>query len=164
MTYNIISNNKIADDWPPATDISSFDRTPESLGYNFLGEKSIELFSPVNATDIFSDEIQLAPLADNGGTTLTHMPLEGSKLIDVGGNPENKEQYDQRGAPFSRISSSGRIDIGAVEASDVSCPKTIAFDAGPNLRVCADSVIFKPSQLPLPVGQARGQSGHQHTP
>lgn len=67
---------------------------------------------------------QLAPLADNGGSTLTHALLPGSPAIDAG-NPlavaslDGVPLYDQRGAPFVRVfSGSGDawIDIGAFEA------------------------------------------------
>jgi predicted outer membrane repeat protein len=67
----------------------------------------------------------LGPLADNGGPTLTHALLSGSPAIDagdsaveegVGGTP----QFDQRGAPFGRVSDGDlaediAVDIGAFE-------------------------------------------------
>jgi hypothetical protein len=73
----------------------------------------------------------LGPLDDNGGLTRTHLPLQGSPLIDAG-NPDTamlpplvygsftfSGEYDQRGEPNNRIidggSQSARIDIGAVE-------------------------------------------------
>ncbi len=65
----------------------------------------------------------LGPLADNGGSTLTHALLPGSPAIGagdaalrpgVGATPE----FDQRGAPFSRVVGA-RIDIGAVEQTGV---------------------------------------------
>jgi CSLREA domain-containing protein len=61
----------------------------------------------------------LAPLADNGGPTLTHALLPGSPAINrgdltavagVGDVPE----FDQRGAPFGRVFWV-RIDIGSFE-------------------------------------------------
>jgi hypothetical protein len=66
---------------------------------------------------------RLGPLAANGGSTLTHMPLPGSPVIGAGdpafvpgvnGAPE----FDQRGAPFTRLAGA-RIDIGAVEVQAV---------------------------------------------
>lgn len=57
----------------------------------------------------------LGPLADNGGLTRTHLPTEFSFAIDTGNASfAPPPQYDQRGAPFTRVSG-GRIDIGAVE-------------------------------------------------
>jgi CSLREA domain-containing protein len=62
---------------------------------------------------------KLAPLAGNGGPTMTHALVPGSPAINAGdpaavagmsGVPLN----DQRGAPFTRVYG-GRIDIGAFE-------------------------------------------------
>ena len=55
----------------------------------------------------------MAPLADNGGPTRTHLPLEGSPVIDAG-NTTSSLGFDQRGEAFDRVFGS-RIDIGAVE-------------------------------------------------
>ena len=52
----------------------------------------------------------LAPLGDNGGTTLTHALLSGSPAIDAGNN--TTFLYDQRG--FSRVVGQS-ADIGAFE-------------------------------------------------
>ena len=57
----------------------------------------------------------LAPLQDNGGPTLTHLPLPGSPAIDAG-DPEfaRPPYHDQRGSCFYRVFGR-RIDIGSVE-------------------------------------------------
>ncbi|MEX2316830.1 MAG: choice-of-anchor Q domain-containing protein [Pirellulales bacterium] len=62
----------------------------------------------------------LAPLADNGGPTLTHSLLTGSLAIDAGYPYYTGIPYDQRGAPFSRVRNGDglpgtRMDIGAFE-------------------------------------------------
>jgi hypothetical protein len=56
----------------------------------------------------------LAPLDDNGGPTLTMLPLEGSPVIDAG-DPAiaNAPASDQRGGDYLRVY--GTIDLGAVE-------------------------------------------------
>jgi hypothetical protein len=54
---------------------------------------------------------KLGPLQNNGGTTLTEMPLAGSPLIDAGSN-SGVSATDQRGD--KRIVG-GTVDIGAVE-------------------------------------------------
>lgn len=66
----------------------------------------------------------LGPLAENGGATRTHGLLTGSPAIDSGsfdvppGSPASAPEFDQRGAPFSRVVGA-RIDIGAVEQTGV---------------------------------------------
>lgn len=59
-------------------------------------------------------DFKFGPLQDNGGFTLSKLPLAGSILID-NGHIGGGESYDQRGAGFERILN-GRIDIGAVES------------------------------------------------
>lgn len=70
---------------------------------------------------------QLAALANNGGTTQTHMPLAGSPVLDKGSVAGLGLTTDQRGAP--RITDAASIanatggdgsDIGAVEATFLS--------------------------------------------
>lgn len=62
----------------------------------------------------------LSPLADHGGPMLTHALLPGSPAIGAGsldlppGAPIAQPEFDQRGAPFTRIAGE-RIDMGAVE-------------------------------------------------
>jgi len=53
-------------------------------------------------------------LANNGGPTLTMMPLPAGNLIGLGVPTDTEDSSDQRG--FSRISSGGAIDIGAVQS------------------------------------------------
>lgn len=69
----------------------------------------------------------LAPLADNGGPTQTHLLLPGSPAINRGdlsavAGVDGVPAFDQRGAGYARIFG-GRIDIGAFEyqaASDLN--------------------------------------------
>ena len=66
----------------------------------------------------------LGPLADNGGPTLTQLPLFGSPVVDAGDPAAvagvTVPQFDQRGNPYPRVFDGGgsldaRIDIGATE-------------------------------------------------
>jgi len=60
----------------------------------------------------------LGPLQDNGGPTLTHMPLPGSPAINAGDpNFTPPPLHDQRGSCFYRVFGRprGRIDVGSVE-------------------------------------------------
>jgi hypothetical protein len=57
----------------------------------------------------------LGPLQDNGGPTLTHLPLPGSPAIDAGDPSFTRPPYhDQRGPCFYRVFGR-RIDVGSVE-------------------------------------------------
>jgi hypothetical protein len=56
-------------------------------------------------------DAMLGSLADNGGNTLTHLPLPGSPVIDAG-DPATMGGMDQTGGP--RVID-GRIDMGSVE-------------------------------------------------
>lgn len=62
----------------------------------------------------------LSPLQDNGGTTLTRLPLTGSPAIDpTGGDITTPFPFDQRGN--ERLENS-IVDIGAVETPAVAEP------------------------------------------
>ena len=75
-------------------------QTPDANG-NLIG-------APENPIDPL-----LAPLANNGGPTLTHALLAGSPAIDAGSNPDGF-LFDQRGEPFVR-ELNGQADMGAFE-------------------------------------------------
>jgi hypothetical protein len=62
---------------------------------------------------------QLGPLQDNGGPTFTHYLPLGSPAIDAG-DPSfvPPPDYDQRGAPFVRVSGIG-LDMGSVEREQI---------------------------------------------
>jgi hypothetical protein len=59
----------------------------------------------------------LAPLADNGGLTMTRALLSGSPAIDHGDNVA-MTAYDQRGPGFSRVVGD-EADIGAFEVQPI---------------------------------------------
>lgn len=63
--------------------------------------------------DTISADPQLAPLAENGGPTRTHLLLSGSVAIDRGSNLLGRA-YDQRGPGFPRVKGAA-ADIGATE-------------------------------------------------
>ncbi|NET45747.1 DUF4347 domain-containing protein [Okeania sp. SIO2B3] len=78
---------------------------------NLIGTGSaIEIFNGDNDQTGVTDPL-LEDLADNGGPTLTHLPLPNSPAVDAGSNP-NALTTDQRGEP--RFVGEG-VDIGAVE-------------------------------------------------
>jgi hypothetical protein len=69
--------------------------------------------SNVPADTILYTDPRLAPLADNGGPTRTHMLLADSPAIDRGDNDFNRA-FDQRGPGFARVKGAF-ADIGAIE-------------------------------------------------
>ena len=62
---------------------------------------------------IFTNNPRLGPLTDNGGRTLTHLPLADSPAIDAGNNLPLFGN-DQRGSGFPRVKGAA-TDIGSVE-------------------------------------------------
>ena len=90
---------------------------PDLFG-SILSEEGVNLLSSLYGVDgtfsgIVADPL-LAPLADNGGPTLTMLPLPGSPAIDSGGSTDLT--VDQRG--FPRVLGT-RVDIGSVETEPV---------------------------------------------
>lgn len=75
-----------------------------------------------NGGNVFATDPLLGPLQNNGGPTLTRLPLTGSPLIDAGDpaftGPPNT---DQRGTGFARIVN-GVVDIGATEYAAAAPP------------------------------------------
>jgi hypothetical protein len=81
-----------------------------SQGYNLTNSAT----SPLDqTTDITDTAALLGPLADNGGPTMTHLPLDGSPAIDAMPVAECDVATDQRGIPRPQ---NDTCDIGAVEA------------------------------------------------
>lgn len=87
------------------------DATVQSLGGNYVDDLSCAVTAPTDHQGDLPDPF-LGPLADNDGMTQTHMPQDGSPLID-GGNCNGAIMTDQRGVPRPQ---GYRCDIGAVEA------------------------------------------------
>ena len=79
-----------------------------SGSHNLIGTADV----PLPADTIRADPL-LAPLADNGGPTPTHILRRGSPAVDRGSNLLDL-RHDQRGRPYPRVR--GRsADIGATE-------------------------------------------------
>ena len=79
-----------------------------SDGFNLADDGHCNLTGPGDQANVTA---QLGPLQDNGGPTLTHLPLAGSLAIDHGTNA-GCPAIDQRGAPRPF---GAACDIGAVE-------------------------------------------------
>jgi hypothetical protein len=87
--------------------------TVTSRGYNVCSDDGGGLLT--GPGDQINTDPLLGPLQDNGGPTLTHLPLTGSPAIDAGDPSFTRPPYhDQRGPCFYRVFGR-RIDIGSVE-------------------------------------------------
>ena len=103
---------------------SAEDAGPDLFGrfdvaFSLVGDSdAATLDETVPGSSLLGIDPLLGPLADNGGPTLTHLPLPGSPLIDAG-DPgfTPPPDFDQRGDGFPRVVG-GRIDIGAVEVGE----------------------------------------------
>ena len=129
----IATNTRSTDDDPAADDISGdFSQISK---FNLIGaaDNATGIAHGVQNNQVGSSAAPIAPLlgplANNGGTAETHLPLAGSPAIDAGdpmftpgeGNPP--VETDQRG--LERIvdgdgNAVPRIDIGSVEAPEGS--------------------------------------------
>jgi hypothetical protein len=87
--------------------------TVTSHGYNISSDDGGGVLTAPG--DQINTDPLLGPLQDNGGPTLTHLPLLGSPAIDAGDpNFTPPPSRDQRGPCFHRVFGR-RIDIGSVE-------------------------------------------------
>ena len=94
--------------------------TPSSFGYNVESENTCALIEP---SDLVNTDPLLAPLASNGGNSLTHLLNPGSPAIDSG-DPSKCTALDQRGVTRPQ---GGGCDRGAVEM-DSSTPTLVPTD------------------------------------
>jgi hypothetical protein len=92
-----------------------------SQGYNVSSDDGGGLLN--GPGDQINTDPLLGPLQDNGGPTLTHLPLPGSPAIDAGDpNFTSPPLRDQRGVCFYRVFGR-RIDVGSVETQpEPRCP------------------------------------------
>ena len=87
--------------------------TVTSHGYNISSDDGGGLLT--GPGDQINTDPLLGPLQDNGGLTLTHLPMPASPAIDAGDPNFTRPPYhDQRGACFYRVFGR-RIDVGSVE-------------------------------------------------
>jgi hypothetical protein len=85
------------------------DNHPTSQGNNLSSDTTCNF---TTSTDREGGDARLGPLAANGGTTKTHLPLPGSPVLNAG-NAASLDPTDQRGKTRIQF---GVVDIGAVEA------------------------------------------------
>jgi predicted outer membrane repeat protein len=106
VTYSSIIAGNHAPDGGTATDIATIHAITGA--HNLIGSADAAL-----PPDTLGGDPRLAPLADNGGATLTHALLPDSPAIDAGSNPSHLAA-DQRGGTYARVSGAA-ADIGAFE-------------------------------------------------
>jgi hypothetical protein len=102
-------------------------------GYNLVANISGTVFSGTTTGNVTGVPANLGALANNGGTTLTHLPALGSPAINAG-NPNSAicPILDQRGQTRPQ---GGRCDIGAVETVIGAASTITAFAGTPQSTV-----------------------------
>src|SRR5690606_30241003 len=96
-----VRNSIIADNIDvPAVygDLDTYVQGPIDVDYSLIGVPSSVAADSVTAGtgNLVGVDPKLGPLADNGGATLTHLPLEGSPAIDTGDPAFTGLTTDQR--------------------------------------------------------------------
>jgi hypothetical protein len=136
LTNSTISGNSAASaggiyyaqgQYPTTSEISNTIFNAGALGENIVNNGATVISHGYNLSsddgggvlngpgDQINTDPLLGPLEDNGGPTLTHLPLTGSPAIDAGHPSFTRPPYhDQRGSCFYRVFGR-RIDIGSVE-------------------------------------------------
>jgi len=122
-----LQNTIVAGNWRRTTgatpdDVSGQDPVGSASGYNLIGDPSaaVGLVDGVNGNIVGSGgpgPLNVATVLDpvlsnNGGRTLTHVLVGGSRAINAGSTGLLFSSTDQRGLPRT---SSSSVDIGAVE-------------------------------------------------
>jgi hypothetical protein len=103
-----------------AADSTTLDVDFVSEGFNISDDDSCGLD---HSTDMVVSDVMLSELGDWGGSTPTHMPLEGSPAIDMGGT--DCPRKDQRGYKRPTDGNDDGIaicDCGAVEYNSYPLP------------------------------------------
>jgi predicted outer membrane repeat protein len=153
LSHSIVAGNADSSGQAPDVKGSFYQRHHSLIGDN-RGNNRPE--APVGSPDANGNLVggpihgvidpKLGPLADNGGPTLTHLPLPGSPVIDAG-DPSfepgvgDAPEFDQRGAPYARIFG-GRIDIGAYECQEAAGAFIADFN-GDGFNDGADFLIWQ---------------------
>ena len=121
---NLAISNTILNAGASGENIFNNGGTVTSHGYNISSDNGGGYLN--GPGDQINTDPLLGPLQDNGGPTLTHMPLPGSPAIDTGDpNFTPPPFHDQRGPCFYRVFGRHhwRIDVGSVEVQpQPRCP------------------------------------------
>jgi hypothetical protein len=156
----LFSNSIVSGNTSHHSSVGDISGTASSAsGFNFIGDGG-GLANGVNGNIVGNVDPQLAPLANNGGGTLTMLPLAASPVIDAGSNALIPAGIttDQRGAGYPRIVN-GTVDIGAVEYPNqpaaavitVTPPPTQSAVAGQSTAVSLGSFTGAGASSPFTV-------------
>ena len=118
-TGGIVSlHNSILDSGTGGVECAIYVNNLNRAGIKFLGRNILADSScgTPRGSDLVGVDPHLKPLADNGGPTLTHLPLPASPAINLAGGTD--VGYDQRGVSRPQW---GQPDIGAVEVFKPVC-------------------------------------------
>jgi hypothetical protein len=123
LSNSLVSGNTAPLGQEIRQDASTTSGAFNSQGHNLFGEHGAAGVDGVtlSASDLIlagTASTAIGPLANNGGTTLTHLPVAGSPALHAGDNgfiTTTDDPTDQRGAGFPRVVGSA-VDIGAVES------------------------------------------------
>jgi hypothetical protein len=106
-----------------------------SLGHNLFG--SLSDGATAAATDLLNTDALLAPLASNGGRTMTCALLPGSPAVNSGDDVVLITiATDQRGRPRR---SGAHVDVGAFEVTEPSLTGITRTNAAVTLRAVSDT-------------------------
>lgn len=115
LQSTIISGNTITDGdaFLPSDIGAALGAEPPAItgSHNLIGATAAD----APADTVVTADPGLGPLADNGGPTLTMLPLGGSMAINHGSGTSD---YDQRGNGYPRLVGAA-VDIGAVESDTI---------------------------------------------
>lgn len=129
-------------------------------GVNLLEAQTGCMLSGDTSTLISDQDSRVAPLADNGGPTLTHLLLDGSPAIDAGDStncPATDQRVVERPQDGDDDGTAG-CDIGAVEIADPT-PSTPTPTSTPPVEP-PPTVTPMPTPTPTPEPPS-GPDGNQ---
>jgi hypothetical protein len=157
LKNSIVAGNTVGN---RPSDLATFQDEALFLGNNnnIVGEFGEARGTIGTGSDIIAIDPLVSPLQDNGGFTLTHIPLDGSPAIDAGNNsliPVDGEDLDGDGNTTEQISldqrdfariSNGTVDIGSVEFGSTQVPTSPPPPTPtPNLSLDIDGSGGQPS-------------------